>query len=414
MIENPRHLIQTDEKTLFWYFNINQEQKWNTTKVFPSVTDMHQLELVKQQEQQLLIIAEPEDTVILYNTPSKDFIHYLGTQGIKVPKMILLNSSDSLQNLPLERSLFIPYINSEDIYINTSSFSELTVFGAEHQIVKSINNKFVTRKLAEENNFRVTYGFLCKNISELEQSFQLLCDYGFDQCVIKVPFGSSGKGLKIIENINSFNTLVKYIKRRSIEFELLIEGWYPNTRNINSQLWISKDAIRILAITEQKIDGNGVYLGTCFTPHFDMSLLTEYQREMLRLGQILKDKDFIGICGVDSIIDERGRLYPIIEINARFTQVTYLLPLIQRLILNYSHIYSQYIKYKSNQRLEFETILSIIKNAIQPDGTNKFLVYTFANYTLPDNSKTIYRLYVLIYGQEKDKVLDMLQRLQEL
>lgn len=51
---------------------------------------------------------------------------------------------------------------------------------------------------------------------------------------------------------------------------------------------------------------------------------------MHRIIELLYDEGYRGVVGVDSIIDENEQLIPIIELNARFTQVTYLLPLICR------------------------------------------------------------------------------------
>lgn len=66
---NPKQFISGSNR--IWLYNVNQEQKWNDSTVFPSVTDLQQLELVNQQEQQLLLIADQEDKVIFHHNPMK-------------------------------------------------------------------------------------------------------------------------------------------------------------------------------------------------------------------------------------------------------------------------------------------------------------------------------------------------------
>ncbi|WP_246302565.1 ATP-grasp domain-containing protein [Paenibacillus plantarum] len=396
-----------DSRIAIWYFNINQEQLWNTSQVFPSMTDKLQLELVKQQEQQQLFIAEPHDIVLMNYTLDYDYLQYLQSWGIQLPQIVMQFRSETLSKLQHDNSLLIPYIFSEESYIENGWIRELKILGGSPELVKSINNKFTTRRLAEEYGFNITKGYFCYNINELQSAYHKLCESGFRKCVIKIPFGSSGKGLRIIENTEGFNTFLKFIQRRSTTFELLIEGWYCDARCINGQLWVAENKVEVIAVTEQKIDLNGVYEGTNYTPDFHSLVIHQYSQELVRLGEILQERGYRGICGIDSIIDREGFIYPIIEINARLTQVTYLLPVVNRLINSYPYIHSMYRKFDKSYSLGFKEILSELTNLLEPDDRNKFLIYTFAK-TETEGSKSMYRVYVLFYGKDYVKFQNML------
>ncbi|MBT2282938.1 ATP-grasp domain-containing protein [Paenibacillus polymyxa] len=392
-------------KNINWYYNVNQEQRWNDSKVFPALTDNHQLELVMQQEQQLIFISSPPDTVLLHQEIDCDFLIYLQDLGISLPRLEIIQ--DGVPSINTSSTLLVPYIVTEELSDWLTNHSDVEIFGSEPALVKDINNKFKTRKMAEKNGFRVTKGYFCNNQSELDFYFNLLCEEGFTNSVLKIPYGSSGKGLKKIENRNSFRTLAKFINRRATEFDLLIEAWHPAIGNINAQLWIDDSNVIILAITEQEIDENAVYLGTNFTPNYEEGIIKEYKKEILKLGKILKNKGYKGICGVDSIIDIYGKLFPVIEINARFTQVTYLLPLVEELANIYSNIKTRFVRFEAKEMYTFSEVYSKLRQFLSPDEKNKFIIYTFAKNTLPNQTKTSYRICILFFGNCEHKVADM-------
>ncbi|RJX37515.1 ATP-grasp domain-containing protein [Paenibacillus pinisoli] len=411
---NPKQLFGMNHTRKYWYYNINQEQQWNNYSFFPSVHDLHQLELVKQQEQQLLFIAEPEDTLFFRHQPEEEFMDYLSEEGVNIPKILPWGDVHRIAFKDTDPSLLIPYIVSEELSSYHSDKSSIKLFGSDINLIKRINNKFETRRLAESHGFQVTKGFFCNSSEALRCAYKNLRDQGFKNMVIKIPYGSSGKGLKVIDSEKSLEMIIGFISRRNHSFELLLEGWHPVRNNLNCQLWIDREKVLVLAITEQKIDANGMYLGTNFTPRHDSGIIQQYSDEILRLGSILRDLGYNGLCGVDSIIGEDDILYPIIEINARFTQVTYILPMVDYLSHDYSYVISSFINLGSEHRYRFNEVYTMLKQRLRPDTSNHFLIYTFASYTIPDDNKTIYRIFILFYGNNQEKIQCMMDCLHKL
>ncbi|MFP3386570.1 hypothetical protein, partial [Tritonibacter sp. SIMBA_163] len=85
---------------------------------------------------------------------------------------------------------------------------------------------------------------------------------------------------------------------------LILEGWHPIKRSLNAQLLIQDKESHLLSITEQKINEDGIYLGTDFAPVYEMDKKREYEESMHRIIELLYEEGYRGVVGVDSIIDE--------------------------------------------------------------------------------------------------------------
>lgn len=261
---------------------------------------------------------------------------------------------------------------------------------------------------------QTTAGYFCNNLDELFSAFEMLLKQGFNKVVIKVPYGSSGKGLKTFEDQRKFNSYINFLKRRGhSNFSLLIEGWHQVDRNINAQLLIDDKTVRILSITEQLIDKNGMYLGTNFSSKFSESVLNNYRRDLTKIGEHLQSEGYKGIAGIDSIIDKDGILYPAVEINGRFTQVTYLLPTVKKLKESYNFIQSRFARLSSDKYHEFSDIYGELSNKLYPCPDNNFLIYTFASIKDNVSSTTKFRIFVLFYGNSQKKINEMITEFEE-
>ncbi|MEH7776473.1 ATP-grasp domain-containing protein [Bacillus altitudinis] len=390
---------------VIWYGNMNQEQSWDQTRALPVMTDHVQNDLVLQQEQQLLLIASKEHHVILHHQPDKAFLAYLENQGVQLPHMTQLDHAFKLNGL------IVPYLLDESLE-KEALIEKRTIYGSNATLVKRFNHKISTRRWAEEHQFNVTCGAICHHADELKQTYEELKAKNFSKMVLKIPYGSSGKGLRILKSDREFIQLLTFIERRNIETDLLLEGWHPIKRSLNAQLLIQEEGSHLLSITEQKINEDGIYLGTDFAPVYELDKKREYEASMHRIIELLYDEGYRGVVGVDSIIDENEQLIPIIEINARFTQVTYLLPLICRFFSTYEYIESRFKRFSCRTDLPFEDVLTEVTEALNPGEDGGFFIYTFGKTRSDDTWH--YRLFILFYHMKKDKQIHMLTMFDEM
>jgi hypothetical protein len=390
---NPQELFNFKDCRVFWMMNINQELSWNDVRYFPTIEDRTQLALVLQQEQQLLMLAKPHDIVLLRHEPDAQFLEYLQEKGLILPEIIVREHHESDVFLNTENVLLVPYIQSEETERLKEQVEGLRIYGDSFQLSKKLNNKYFTRKLMQSWDVQTTSGYFCKNITELKDAYNLLKSNGFKKCVLKIPYGSSGKGLHIIDSDKVFHNISRFIARRTDSFELLIEGWHSIERSINSQLLLQDNTVHFLAITEQLIDDKGIYLGTNFTPVYSEVSLDKYYDQINKIGRLLMELGYKGIIGIDSVIDKQGVIYPVIEFNARFTQVTYLLPIVSKLAESYEFIESSFYDFESTEELKFIRIEQLIENTVKPYEDRDIFVYTFAKGV--EAGKYRYRMFLL-------------------
>ncbi|MGE6631476.1 ATP-grasp domain-containing protein [Bacillus sp. NPDC077027] len=404
-MKNPTELFDfAGRKDVYWYGNINQEQNWEQTKAFPVFTDTVQNELVVQQEQQLLLAASSKDHVIFSHQPDPSFLCYLKEKGVTLPHIIRKEDAAN------QSGLLVPYLLDETIYDEPFA-RQKSIYGSNPVLVKHLNHKIFTRKWAEQNNFTVTRGAVCNHLTELKSTYDQLKMENFEKFVLKIPYGSSGKGLRIFKSDQEFNQILTFIKRRAESAELLLEGWHRTKRSLNAQLLIQEEGSYLLSVTEQLIDEDGVYMGTDFTPVYEEDRLLEYETCMKRLMDLLLKEGYRGIVGVDSIIDEKDELIPIIEMNARFTQVTYLLSTISRFLTKYSFLESRFKRFDCTAERAFEDILNELNQTLCPDEDGGFLIYTFGKTEAAGNWH--YRVFILFYSVNQSKQSSMITTFEQ-
>ncbi|MFS0752940.1 ATP-grasp domain-containing protein [Oceanobacillus sp. 1P07AA] len=373
-------LLSLEDKDAYWIMNLTDEQNWNKNSPFPSLLS-DTTNLVVQQEQQLLLLNK-KHTVLFQHQPSAQFLTYLKKKGIQIPKIKLVSDFRTYK----ENSVIVPFINTESIE-KWSEIKGVKVFGSDSSLVKLINNKYWVRELMLKYGFLTTKGYFCKGEEETRKAYTRLSNDSFKKYVLKLPYGSSGKGLFIFKELQEVNSILK----RNGDNRLLIEGWHESDRQLNTQILIDEN-INILSITEQIINHNAKYLGTNFTPTYKKEILDNYKSKIWDIAEIIKNLGYKGVLGIDSILDREGNLYPAIEINARFTQVSYLTSLIKNIDKKY--IESRTVDLFSKTKRSFNELNIQLDKLLSRHGFN-YTIYTFAeSFT---GSKYLYRIYVLFY-----------------
>ncbi|QJC51169.1 hypothetical protein HGI30_06050 [Paenibacillus albicereus] len=417
-----------------WLGNMEAEDGWAAGGPLSAPPQPAQTRLTRLQERQLLWLAGPGDTVWLREPLDAEYRDYALAQlqalpalhvGGEPPKTgespgLMRGSADDAAMMERtdsrRRTLFLPFLLTEELEAVARERGwrlvgdvEAAEPGARAAAARRLSSKFYVRRLAEGHGLTVADGRFCRDADELEAAYAWLRERGFARAVLKQPHGSSGKALTVIDGPERFGPLIRYLRRRSWSGELLLEGWHPAARCLNAQLLVGERDARLLAVTEQRVDGRGVYAGTDYAPRYEPELLERYEAELLRLGGLMRQEGFRGVAGVDSIVDAQGRLLPALEINARFTQATYLLPLAARLLRRQPLLESRCLRLEAAAEPTLSELLERLQKLLAPDGGHGFLVYGWG--CAAQGSRHFARAHILLWGERPERLREMTERL---
>lgn len=185
------------------------------------------------------------------------------------------------------------------------------------------NSKLYAKELIKKLHLSSPDGKVCENFDQIREEWDRLRNQ-FRRIVIKRPYGASGRGLYLVEDFEKLQKVLYILKRSGSENEkCIVEGWYEDKKDLNTQMYICDDGnVKILSVTEQILEDT-VYKGSIIPVELPDDIKSKYLTALKRAGSGLYRDGIRGIVGIDSIVTEK-EIFPIIEINVRFTLSTYL------------------------------------------------------------------------------------------
>ena len=423
--------------------NINSDKLWETDDILkiPKIFAAEIDRIIRHCDELMLFLAGINDIVVLSHPLDNAFSDYLASYGFDVPQIEVIEQGLSyptagqgvLNDCGLIKRLsaysgkngdkcreivsLVPYeCTYEEEGIAQCIGAKL--FSCGHKLNAEVNNKAFARKLAEEMGMPVLRGQLCNDLSEIISTYDKLNKY-FDKIVLKELYGSSGRGLTLIENKKQLDSICKMIERRetNCKKKLLVEGWYDRAYSYNCQFLV--DDTIIPYCYSQQLLVNGIFMGSVFPPKMfgDEYLIGRQMEQALEIALKVSEYGYRGIIGIDSLITNLGDVFPCIEINAR---------------INFSTIYFAVMKFLENPAvlickwyqinltfgISFEELLNILGEEKYDKSTKRgYFIISFgcvnANI-LPDyNSDPVTgRVYVAIAGENAHDALDQASHLE--
>lgn len=321
-----------------WLFNIGIEKDWCNSRF--QVKNPTEDRIVEHMEEILLLLTRKWDILLLRRKPDAGFLRELEKLGFEIPKIICPYAEDetkTVTQLILEdkrvlaelkekaqgRSIYlVPYgvTAKEEVLAKSCG---MKIIGSTSVVTHRANSKLYAKNLVRRLHLDAPEGGICAGSDEICGTWNNLSKK-FRRIVIKRPYGASGQGLYLTENFSELQRVLHILKRLGEENEkCIVEGWYENKKDLNTQLYICEDgSIEILSIKEQMLEDT-VYRGSVFPAELPEARMYKYMEDMKAVGNELYRDGVRGIVGIDSVMAER-ELFPVIEINARFTLSTYL------------------------------------------------------------------------------------------
>jgi len=368
-------------------FNIDKEKDWNASNI--KRLQVNGDALVTGLEQNMLYISRENDEVWLHRHVDPDFLAYVRGAGFGKGKIRLLEEVYDVDSA----ATMMPYMSSDE----TASFAGklgMRYFGADPELVKRLSNKIHCRELGARLGLRTTEGNLCRTPTGMTAEFERLCALGFQRFVIKLPYGASGNGILIADR-DTFAFMARRIPSAQTESGVLVEGWHNHLYSLNAQLWIDRDEAEILSVNQQQLGEDGAYLGTLFTPNASSDVLQEYSAAIDAISGHLIAAGYRGAIGIDAFVDADRLLYPMVELNPRFTMVTYLLPAVHRMRKQFPHdaVESRMLQATLRKPLPFAAFRQAAER-IADEGIG-FFIYAFVESRMDDYYS--YRIGLLLH-----------------
>ena len=232
-----------------------------------------------------------------------------------------------LQNIGLTPDHKVLFYNPSMAYSVLDDFPELSthlVGLCSANILDILNDKIQTRIWMSKHV--KTPNFL--TLHKKECSFNILKDMfnspkGF---IIQEKISSSGTGTYLMTSKNETEILQKLEENN----QYLVSEFISPSASVNSHIFITNEDIIVFPGSLQLIsqrNNNFIYSGADFLAYrnIDSSYIHAVYYYSRKIGDLLKNAGFRGVCGIDFVVSD-GEVY-FIEINPRFQASTVLLNL---------------------------------------------------------------------------------------
>lgn len=413
-----------------WVYNAGVDKKWQDSSFgVRKVNDLKEQVMFNRQGEIVLFLANRNDIVFLAQEPDEEFVHDMAALGFekpsiyKIPDMdmpiseYLRNNLDIIYGIDhLESYLYMPYILSE---FDEEICNQLgiPIYGSTAQTVKNINDKMNAKRIVEHLGLPVVKGYFSKNKNELVDAQKKLKEQGVLKYAIKEPFNSAGKGVYFVRDERQFNSFVRMMRFANDEkFEVVIEEWIDNKKDINYQIEIcASGEVKLLSITEQIVDVTS-YKGTIYPANITDEQEQTYKKCAEIIGQELFRLGYQGLVGIDSMIKEDGEIIPAIEFNARLNQSTFYLPIMQKILNGNYHMLIRSYDIQTNLMLNYVGVKKILKEKgllYSEEKKEGIVILNSACLSAYKDEKYHSRLFLGIVFENGNQVKDMYETVDE-
>jgi len=305
--------------------------------------------LIKDLEVLSIFLARRDDVVLMQERPTRDYLEQLRRVGFELPEIEVLAEGGEIQSDSFLRERKINGFRPWAWCPSSASVLQplaVNLPGGEGVIdsfwndsVRSLFSKSFGAEVAEELGDTV-FSTLCRSVEEVEKELQRQKQLGFEEVVMKAPFGASGRGLVIIKCGENFDGSIRRQVERVLEKqgEVRVEPWLARVLDFSIQYEMEDTGLRRLGIIRLENDRRGQFRacvsGTKFCQGMPSELarflmeraLPVYEKEsrLVRLIETrLCEAGYRGPVGVDAFVyradNDELNLRQVCEINPRYT-----------------------------------------------------------------------------------------------
>ncbi|MFI1418635.1 ATP-grasp domain-containing protein [Streptomyces sp. NPDC020731] len=323
--------------------NFEVEQYWAVgERGLPRMSSTASTVIVNRMDEFTLLLGGPRDHVVVKAAPDPDYVSYLTDLGFQLPQILSPARQDPRRpvtaDVMADTALLARLAELGDAGAwlwphgvsaaeeELASVTGLPFAGAGAAVCKKVNSKIYSRLLADRVGLRQPDGRVCRDVTELTEACawargRLL---GGIPVVAKDAFGVSGKGLLVIREEAALQRLQRMVGRHAEGgLSLLFEEWVDKHMDLNYQMTVDRAGTVRFDFVKEALTEAGAHRGHRIPARLTDAQLAELRAAALAIGKLLAADGYVGVVGVDAMVDPDGGVYPVTEINARNNMSTY-------------------------------------------------------------------------------------------
>ena len=407
--------------------NFEVEDEWARGEAgLPAPAGRNSAAVVNRMDEFALLLAGPGDHVVLKSAPDPDYLEHLASLGIELPSVLVTDVQDpahsvtvdalrsprllaALRELAGRGARLLPHGQSaleDELCARTGLPSALP----PSALVKSVNSKIYSRRLAAELGLPLARGWECETVGRFEEAAEeaaALCVDRGRRVGVKDAYGVSGKGIAVIDDSRRLRQLVRMVARGATRrgddrIALVIEEWADKTTDLNYHFTVGRDGSTRFDFLKEALTENGVHKGHRFPARTDPEHVAAVTDAAARIGARLAADGFHGVVGVDAMLTRDRGLLPLLEINARNNMSTYQTSLQERFMRPGTVALARHYELSPTARVSFARLRDRLGDLLLDPATgrgliiNNFATVNAAAPADPDGRPWTGRLYGLL------------------
>jgi D-alanine-D-alanine ligase-like ATP-grasp enzyme len=363
--------------------------------------------IVNRMDEFALLLAGPDDYVLLKTEPDPGYLASLAALGIELPTVLVVGENapertvtqDALADPDLIGALIKLGSGGAALFPHGVSGDEedlakaagLAMAAPSAAICKAVNSKVYSRRLADALGLRQPPGRACTTAQEWAQAVtwaHTMIDGGA-RLGIKDAYGVSGKGIAVVDDgarLDKLDRMVTSRLRRSgtDRLGLLVEEWVPKVADLNYQFTIARDGSVGFDFVKEAVTENNVHKGHRIPARISAAQRAGVIDAASELGAALAADGYFGVVGVDAMTDPDGGLYPVIEINARNNMSTYQVRIQDEIAGPGQTLLARHYPVRAAEPLEFGRLAGLLDGLLltRPGGAG-LVVNNYATVNAP-------------------------------
>lgn len=383
--------------------------------------------LVARMDELALSLAEADDLVLLKSRPDEAFLQYLRSIGLPTPTIVTPERGGERDSVTMDAladdafgarvarvagvyAYLIPHgLSAEEEEL--ADRCGLRVAVAPARVCKVVNSKVYSRRLAEELGLRQPQGWVCESLTELatvlRQARDLLARGR--RVVVKDAYGVSGKGMVVVEQPRRLDQLHRMVAsaaatRGTDRVNLVVEEWVDLQGELAYQFTLSRDGTVHFDHIGEAIISGGAHQGNRMPARLAPGHEKQLRAVAEVVGRQLSRAGYHGVVGIDAAVGADGELYPLGEINARNTMMTYRAPVRDRLAGSDMIVLGRHYPVRVGRPVSFSELHDLLHAVLlRRPGGEGVIINSFATV----NAGMVGRLYAMVVAPTEKRLSEL-------